>query len=143
MISSIQIDTYRDCILSIKCGLYKGSVIKAKPLLVLSVIFGVEKNLLQNNHLYFSSDLGEIYEELHKAYNLKVTPLFKPFYYLQFDKFWHLKWRTMPYAEQHPSSSFIRQNIEYAYLDNALWDMLQEEPTREYLKNEIINYYLN
>ena len=41
-----------------------------------------------------------------------------------------------------PSAKFIRDNIEYAYLDNTLWDLLQDVETREYFKERIINAYL-
>ncbi len=32
-------------------------------------------------------------------------------------------------------------NVEYAFLDNALWDILQDRETRELLKNEIIRFF--
>ena len=48
----------------------------------------------------------------------------------------------MKVKKKAPSAKFIRDNIEYAYLDNALWDILQNPDTRDYLKEKIINAYL-
>ena len=42
-----------------------------------------------------------------------------------------------------PSAKLIRENIEYAFLDNALYDLLQERQMREYFQTLIINNFLN
>jgi putative restriction endonuclease len=71
-----------------------------------------------------------------------VTPFFKPFYYLQFDGFWHLKGKTDNVKTDRPSPKFLRENIDYAYLDNALWDLLQEASIREHFKLIIESHHL-
>ena len=40
------------------------------------------------------------------------------------------------------NNRFVKDNIEYALLDNALWDILQDNQQREYIKELIINTYL-
>lgn len=39
------------------------------------------------------------------------------------------------------SNKFIRDNVEYAYLDNALWDLLQDKDIRELMKSEIVRFF--
>ena len=41
-----------------------------------------------------------------------------------------------------PSAKLIRENVKYAYLDNALWDLLQEQEMRDYFRKIIIEHYL-
>jgi len=62
----------------------------------------------------------------------------KPFNYLQSDGFWHIQMKTTIPLQ---SAKAIRDNVEYAFLDNALWDILQDRETRELLKNEIIRFF--
>lgn len=139
---SIQTQTYHDILLSIKRGTYQGKLINAKPLLLLTVFESIDKGLVCDNKVFFSKELEDIYKEISCSYGCKVTPLFKPFYYLSYEEFWHLKWKTASYNEQHPSSKFIRDNIDYAYLDYALWDLIQDKDTRNYLRTSIEDYYL-
>ena len=140
---SLQAQTYRDILLTITRGSYRGIFINAKPLLVLTIIDAIEKDTVKNNKIYFSKELLEAYKQLTKEHGLQITPLFKPFYYLSYESFWHLKWKTVAYNEQHPSPKFLRENIDYAYLDNALWDILQDQETRDLFRKSIEDYYLN
>ncbi len=44
---------------------------------------------------------------------------------------------TIPFSK----AKAIRDNVEYAYLDNALWDLLQEKDIRELVKSEIMRFF--
>jgi len=141
MINSIQIEMYRDILLSINRGTYQGRPINAKPLLLLAIFDAIECKKIANNKIFFDP-MESVYSEVSKEQGAKKTPLFKPYYYLQFDQVLHLHWKTKPYDEKHPSTKFIRDNIDYAYLDNALWDLLQDKETRDYFRKTIEDYYL-
>lgn len=140
--NTFQREIYSDMILSIKCGSYKGIKIKAKPILLLSIIKLIENGLVVNNRFFFDKESDSCYNDIFKSFDLKVTPFFKPFYYLQFDGFWHLLWKKDKGPIDRPSDKYIRESILYAYLDNALWDLLQEKETREYFRTIIENHYL-
>lgn len=142
MTISIQVQIYHDILLSVKRGSYKGKPINAKPLLLLAALEAIEKQVVLENQFYFSAELEDIYKEISSLNNLPITPFFKPFYYLSYDEFWHLKWKSVAYNERHPSPNFLRSNIEYAYLDGALWDLLQDKETRDYFRKAIEDYYL-
>lgn len=43
---------------------------------------------------------------------------------------------------RRPSGKILREYLAYAKLDDDLWELLQEENNREYLKNCIIEQYL-
>lgn len=140
--STFHKELYSDMIMEIKCGSYQGRKIKAKPLLLYSIVMMIEEGLLHDNRVYFNKMSEEFYKKVLVMYGEAVTPYFKPFYYLQFDGFWHLKGKTDNVITEKPSSKFIRENIEYAYLDNALWDLLQDHQTREYFRTIIVNNFL-
>lgn len=60
------------------------------------------------------------------------------------EPFYHIKWKKQQDRLPHDSSSkFIRENVEYAYFDNALWDLLQDKETRDYFRESIIKNCLN
>lgn len=141
MMSNIQLDMYRDLLLSIQRGTYQGQPINAKPILLLAIFNSIEKGEIVNNKIYFDQ-IEPSYSVFFHENKIKKTPLFKPFYYLQFDSILHLKWKSRAYEEKHPSSRFIRNNIEYAYFDNALWDILQDKGTRDYFRKSIEDFYL-
>ena len=39
-------------------------------------------------------------------------------------------------------TKFVRENIEYAYLDNALWDLLQEPQIQQQLRETLVTHFL-
>lgn len=135
-------ELYSDMILRIKCGSYQGRKIKAKPLLFYSVIIMIEKGFVYDNCIYFDKVSEEFYKKVSATYGEAITPFFKPFYYLQFDGFWHLKGKHGNVKTNRPSPRFIRENIEYAFLDNALWDLLQEASFREHFKLIIESHHM-
>lgn len=47
----------------------------------------------------------------------------------------------MPNAR--PSAKLLRDDACYGYLDNALWDLLQDEELRKYFEDQIISYFLS
>ena len=80
-------------------------------------------------------------EELQKQY-AATTPYQYPLYFLENEDFFHLKWKKTRIKTHTPSAKLIRENIEYAFLDNALWDLLQEQQMREDFHTLVINNFL-
>lgn len=142
MSNSFQIALYHDVILKMTCGTYHGVVIKAKPILLLTVIYAIESNVIKNNQIPHSAEIIDLYKQRFRRYSDKVTPFFKPYYYLQFEDFWHLKWKDKEDLTIRPGLSMLRDNIEYAYLDNELWELLQDDGIRNEFRSVIEDYYL-
>ena len=75
----------------------------------------IERKCVVVNHFQYE-DLQKAYSSIYKFYiGDRETPMCKPFNYMQ--------------------------NVEYAYLDNALWDLLQDKDIRELMKSEIIRFF--
>lgn len=72
--SKMHKEIYSDMICRIKCGSYQGKVIKAKPLLLLTIINLIENNMVNNNIFLFDKNAEEEYKLLFTAFGEKVTP---------------------------------------------------------------------
>lgn len=140
------IQLYNTMILQTRRGASRnGGVINAKPIFVLALIEVIRRGVFSNNKVLFNDNLKEVYHGLYSKYNpdLAVAPMYLPFYFLVGDGYWHIKWKTEPEHTYHPSAKMLRENAEYGYLDNALWDLLQDEETRHFFETQIINYFLS
>lgn len=141
--STFHKELYSDMILEIKCGSYQGRKIKAKPGLLYSVIIMIEEASITDNRIYFNKSSEEYYKNVFTSIGEDPTPFFKPFYYMQFDGLWHLKGKTEVVKTNRPSPKYIRENVEYAFLDYALGDLLQEAEIREHFKSIIKSHFFN
>lgn len=140
--NTLLIELYSDMILKIKCGSYQGRKVKAKPILLYSIIQMIEDGVIADNRVYFNKLSEEFYKKAFMSLGEAITPYFKPFYYLQFDGFWHLKEKTTVDKIDRPSAKSIRENIDYAFFDYALWDLLQEADVRKQFKSIIESHHL-
>lgn len=139
---TLKISLYRDSILKMTCGTYHGTVIKAKPILLGVVLSAIDDGLITENKIPLSNEIIELYKRAYSTYGGKITPFFKPYYYLQYEEFWHLKWKVREDKALRPGLTMLRENVEYAYLDNELWELLQDETIRNEFRSVIENYYL-
>lgn len=137
--NQILVSFYKDAFSSLHCSICKGKVNVAKPLLLLSILELIDAGV-QSNRFEIQS-IKDKYEELQKQY-ATTTPFQYPLYFLEYEIFFHLKWKVTRIKTHTPSAKLIRENIEYAFLDNALYDLLQERQMREYFQTLIINNFL-
>lgn len=140
------IQLYKTMILQTRRGASRnGGIINAKPIFVLSLIEVIRRNAYKFNKIYFDDELNSVYKQLYVRYNpnLTLAPLYQPFYYLVNDGYWHIKWAKQPESNARPSAKLLREYASYGYLDNALWDLLQDEEVRNYFENQIISYFLS
>lgn len=57
------------------------------------------------------------------------------------DPYYFIKWKDgveVPKASRTPSGKFLRENTKYAYLDQALWEEMEDLFHREAIKDAII-----
>ncbi|MCC3156297.1 HNH endonuclease [Hymenobacter sp. 15J16-1T3B] len=121
-----------------------------KPALLLAVLDGIEDGSIQDNRIYITPELLAAFRSLCR--DLSTSALFRandfslPFYHLSGDGFWHL--RTLPGLEvlltaSRSVKSFrsLRDTVEYAYLDEELWALLQAPVAREQLRQALLHRY--
>ncbi|WP_197036204.1 HNH endonuclease [Fischerella sp. PCC 9605] len=71
-----------------------------------------------------------------------------PFYHLTSDGFWHYQMKVgfeslIAAKVKIRTASTIRETVEYAYLDNELWSLLQNESDRTVLTHTLINSWFS
>lgn len=137
--NQILISFYKDAFKSLHCSVCNGKVNIAKPLLLLAMLDLMDYST-QDNRIDISNIIKK-YTELQKQYE-STTPYQYPIYFLENEEFFHLKWRNTRIKTHAPSAKLIRENVEYAYFDNALWDLLQDKQMRECFKTVITSNFL-
>ena len=139
--NSILLSLYNDAFASIHCQIYKGKLNIAKPLVIMAMLELIEQGDAVMNKFNIA-DIKESYERLQKN-NSATTPYQYPIYFLENESFYHLKWKNSKVKTHTPSAKLIRENVEYAYFDNALWDLVQDQEMRNHFRTIIENCYLN
>lgn len=140
MTRDILIQYYLSVMLSIKSAHVNGKPVLAKPALLVSTIDCIAQKKVSGNKISIN-DLKETYSNTCDGFRCKETPMSYPYYFMDSEKFWHLKWNCEPVKTKAPSEKMIRDRVDYAYLDNALWDLLQDAENRRYFRDAIVNHF--
>lgn len=142
----LKIKIYAEMMKKISRGNYRGNFSNAKPIFIISIldyiIFAKENKFLFGDKL-----LEEIYKTNNIFYPSNYsTQIIKPFFHLSSEPFYDLVWKygTTPKSKSiTPSAKYLRENLEYAKLDDDLWELLQDSENRAYLKQTLVKTYLN
>ena len=149
---NLQLMLYDEMLKQLKLGFRDGKAATSKPVYVLSIIESINDNQLTENKIYFNNEnIKTHYKEFSERYKGQITtpflPFFiRPFYHLSSEPFYSLIWKddTVPPPNSHtPSAKYLRENLEYAKLDDDLWELLQDSENRAYLKQTLVKTYLN
>lgn len=127
----------------------KGRTAPHKSVLLLAIIEGIEKHEIPENRVFITPELVAGFKDLWCQ--LVADPLFTanfslPFYHLKSEGFWHLQTRfgrELLLTSSHSIKSFaqLKEVIEYAYFDEALFELLSKEATRTVLKQTLLTTY--
>jgi putative restriction endonuclease len=115
----------------------KGGAALNQPLLLLCVIELISQGQITNKYIYPSEELVDCFT---KYWNLLLEqPLKKhsfplPFWHLKNAEgnFWHLKY-TSEDRDRPQTINKLREVVEYAYIDDKLFNLLQEPTARKEL----------
>lgn len=111
-----------------------------KPILVLSIIDLITRDIIDKNEISVSDELIETFEKYWQIIGSHsyTGGLHYPFFHLQNEGFWHLEFKPDFNGLQPKTTNKLKQAVEYAYLDHELFDFLQNESTRKELIDAII-----
>ena len=121
-----------------------GEVIVAKPVLLLALIDGVDKDVFDNNHFYLNEWLEECYLSLMKEYTKgsqfpNPASINNPFWHLSSDGFWHLHLKEKYEGGATPTKTWLKENVLSASFDDDMWVLLQNREYRNKMLNVIID----
>ena len=138
--------SYKDALLHIRQASVKRSGLKiiAKPVLLLTILQGVEEGRITINRFEYDQ-VKPYYEALFHKYFIRarqetVTPMYCPWYYMHHDGFWHLSWQGRePIETESVSKAFVCRNTTHAFLDDDLWTLISHPSYRRELMQFIID----
>lgn len=119
-----------------------------KPILLLSVIELIEQRKIQHNRIFLTPELtsnflkywGQFGSDKHRS------DLALPFFHLTGDKFWHLAPKpgfeaTIAKKIRLKSLTAITDAVSYAYLDQELFELVQQTESRVELVATLIQHW--
>lgn len=153
---SLLADTYKEVLLKTKRGNCRGKYSNAKPIFLLSIIDAIEEGVILGNKIaYDCKQLRDKYRSNYVACqndgkavfraNSSITPFCMPFFHLNAEPYYHIKWInaiTPPPQAQSPSDKYLRTNVDYAFLDDELWELLQNADIRAEYRQSIVKNFL-
>ena len=139
---------YKGSIENINQAKKHGEESVAKPVLLLAVIDSITYGEITSNRIRLTEELIVRYERLMDTYakDLKYyskTSVSNPFWHLQGDGFWHLAGAECIKSQKNtPSIPWLQEHVSYAYVDEALWILLQNKTMRLRLRDYIVEHKL-
>lgn len=147
---------YKNIILNLKRGNYQGTFSNAKPIFVISLLDAIEQGFLSHNEIPFNSKrLIDIYSNNYRKErdksglifraNSKITPYNYPYFHMNAEPFYHIKWKDgiiAPEQSSSPSCKYLKEHIDYAFLDEELWKLLQSSEVRYDLRKELEDKFI-
>ncbi len=125
-----------------------GETIVAKPVLMVTLIDSIDANVFMNNQFVLNDWIEERYKKLMEQFTKdsqfdSTTGIEKPFWHLESDGFWHLNYQSERLSKgRTPSKAWLKDNVEFAYFDEALWILLQNKVWHTKLRDYIIEHKL-
>lgn len=140
---------YQTELIRMRRGNSGGVFINAKLLYVISLIESIERRILIENKIqYPSPKIEKVYLEVCKKYEptRKISPFILPYFHISTESFYDIQWKGIKFVPSRhahsPSGKYLSENVSYAYLDEALWDLLQEPSVREEYRELIVSFFL-
>ncbi len=139
---------YTKRIMSIRQAKIQGEVILAKPVLLLTLIDGIDKGIFISNRFAMNDWLEDRYLSLMSQYAKdsqfeSPAGIEKPFWHLETDGFWHLLCNEERSGKSKtPSKLWLKEHVEFARFDEELWLLLQNKEWRNKMRDYIIEHKL-
>ena len=121
-----------------------------KPVLLLSVIDLLNRDLIARNEITLSDDLVRVFRRYFEVVRQEddQPSIQNPFYFLSGDGFWQLvplPGQSPMYlrgsVSRAPSVAELRQRVAYARLDEELWILLHDPLSRHQLREALVARY--
>ena len=129
----------------------KGQPAPHKAILLISVIQGISEGEIIQNKIFITPELVARFKDNWNTLNhdIRFKPNFSlPFFHLKSEGFWHLQMiygRELLLTSSHSIKSFssLKSAIDYAYLDEPLFEILTNQESRQILLRILMNTYFN
>ncbi|WP_234573061.1 HNH endonuclease [Rhodohalobacter sp. 614A] len=117
-----------------------------KPLLLLSVMDGMEQGWIKGNNIELSQSLVETFFTYWKVVmgEERVTTIALPFFYMKSEPFWDLVYKKdKPEYQTAPSLGGLKDRADYAILDDQFFRMMSDPQQREMIRALLARSYFS
>jgi putative restriction endonuclease len=153
MIKSLETSQYKDldyyckCFVKLKVSKTKERGLAShKPILILSVLELITQRSIIENRILVSDELIEVFKRYWSilvAESSYTDALHYPFVHLQSSGFWHVKFKDKFTGVRIKTTNKLKEFVEYAYLDNELFDLLQDSLDRQILIDSLVSTWFS
>ena len=145
---NIELSYYKNILSSMRRGLIKGRFSNAKPLYFLAIVEAISRGGLLENKFFYDDTLETLYLEMCNLYEpgLSAAPFYKTYYRSSSEEYYKIIWKdgvNPPEQSKSPSRRYLKENVQYAYLDDKLWDLLMVPSNRAFLRESLTNKFIN
>ena len=117
-----------------------------KPILLLSVIEHIQQQQIQENKIFLQAQLIQTFLKywIYLGSPTHNPDISKPFFFMRSGKFWHLwpnpKYKTVLSSKvKLKTFAEVKRAIKFAYLDEDLFDLLQQPASRDSLLRVLVS----
>ncbi|NJK50580.1 hypothetical protein HC931_22875 [Candidatus Gracilibacteria bacterium] len=115
-----------------------------KPILLLSVIDLTAQDFISDNKIAVSENLINTFNRYWKILNSEYEGgLHYPFLHLQSEGFWHIEFKPEFNGLQPKTTNKLKHAVEYASLDNELFELIQDPVSRQTLVDTLIDVWFS
>ncbi len=141
---------YIDCFSKLNVNRSGGFPSPHKPVMLLAVLALADGGMLPENKVRYEPGLLDIFQSFFDAVKRPggaCNPYF-PFFHLKSEPFWHLKSKkgneqalgAMTTVRGH---YMVTENIDYAYIDDTLYNFILSNQEREILRKSLIDTWFS
>ena len=143
--------SYAEMFRNLSTGVQNGKKLPHKAILLFSILELVGNGTINNNKIDLSKTIASSFATTWDSFQLgpKIPSVWIPFWYMKSEPFWHFKalkdesmLRNLLCFAGHPTVGQMRNVIKCAFVDEQLFELMQDANERSALANALIETYL-
>ena len=138
---------YRQHFAALKVNKAHGSKSKHQPILLLSIIDLIAQGVIRENRIYVSDELVKTFDNywdiLYPSHRPRYYPFYYPFWHLESRGFWHNTLKSGFNGAKPTTNKTLIKAVEYASLDDELFNILQEPNYRAELIDTLVDAWFS
>lgn len=140
---------YLDKFSNLSVKITNGQKMPNKAIMLISIIDLIRSDIISENRIYLNEIVESHFKKIWSIFINDTPPTcWTPFWHLKTDEFWHFKTFknidviSLVSSGQTLSIGKMRQNIEYAYFDVELFNLINDSTSRNQLMKVLLDVYI-
>ena len=143
--------SYAEMFRNLSTGVQNGKKLPHKAVLLLSILELVGNKIINDNKIDLNKTIASSFAATWDSFQIgpKIPSVWIPFWYMKSEPFWYFKastdesiLRNLLSFAGHPTIGQMRNVIKYAFVDEQLFELMQDANERSALANALIETYL-